>query len=185
MSITTFCRGTQSPVKYLRWRFKPLIIFAQSFILDYADASLLLNIFYYWNQIDIYIAFPFSSLSAGIITLLKRWCITCLKFFVSWCAFSSIQRSLQTWALNLSSSINNYPYHLLYNTHLWRQSSHPSILKTPRVLSIKVNLFGCIRNKYVKFAQLIIFCSYYHCEKYRNSSWFPGVKILRKGTVSA
>ena len=24
-----------------------------------------------------------------------------------------------------------------------------------------------------------------HCEKYRNFTWFPGVEILRKGTVSA
>ena len=26
---------------------------------------------------------------------------------------------------------------------------------------------------------------YRHCEKYRNFTWFPGVEILRKGTVSA
>ena len=24
-----------------------------------------------------------------------------------------------------------------------------------------------------------------HCEKYRNFTWFPGVELLRKGTVSA
>ena len=27
--------------------------------------------------------------------------------------------------------------------------------------------------------------SKYHCEKYGKFTWFPGVKILRKGTVTA
>ena len=41
-----------------------------------------------------------------------------------------------------------------------------------------------VQNKLLIYVSIVTGSNKLHCEEYRNFTWFPGVDILRKGTVS-